>query len=98
VLNAGYRSGLSETARGVPGEVVARAQESLASALGVAEQLGNEDGALLAEAAREAFVGGLSASLLAGALILAVAAIGVLLLASNGGGSELVTGKEGEKV
>jgi len=98
VLNAGYRSGLADAVRGVPGEALARAQESLISALGVAKQLGGAEGERLADAAREAFVGGLSASLLAGALILAVAAIGVLLLASNRGGSELVTGKEGEKV
>jgi len=98
VLNAGYRSGLADAVRGVPGEALARAQESLISALGVAKQLGGAEGERLADAAHEAFVGGLSASLLDGALILAVAAIGVLLLASNGGGSELVTGKEGEKV
>jgi hypothetical protein len=45
VLNAGYRSGLADAARGMPGEVVARAQESLASALGVARQLGGTGGA-----------------------------------------------------
>ncbi len=80
VLNAGYRSGLADTERGVPGEVVARAQESLASAMGVAGRLGGAEGARLADAAREAFVGGLSASLLAGAVILAVSAVGVALL------------------
>jgi Na+/melibiose symporter-like transporter len=84
VLNAGYRSGLSETARGVPGEMVARAQVSLASALGVAGQLGREEGGRLADAAREAFVGGLSNSLLAGAVILAVSAIGVAILLALG--------------
>jgi hypothetical protein len=83
VLNAGYRSGLADAARGVPGEMVARGQESLASALGVAEQLGNEDGALLAEAAREAFVGGLSASLWAGAIVLVLSAVGVAVLISG---------------
>jgi EmrB/QacA subfamily drug resistance transporter len=83
VLNAGYRYGLADAARGVPGEMVARGQESLASALGVAEQLGNEDGALLAEAAREAFVGGLSASLWAGAIVLVLSAVGVAVLISG---------------
>jgi Na+/melibiose symporter-like transporter len=84
VLNAGYRSGLSEAARGVPGEKVARAQESLASALEGAGRLGREEGGRLADAAREAFVGGLSDSLLAGAVILAVSAIGVALLLAPG--------------
>jgi MFS family permease len=60
VLNAGYRSSLSEAVRSMPGELVARAQESLASALGVAGRLGGAEGARLAEGAREAFVGALA--------------------------------------
>jgi hypothetical protein len=80
VLNAGYRSGLADAARGIPGEMVARALESLASALGVARQLGGGEGERLADAAREAFVGGLSASLWAGAIVLVVSAVGVVLL------------------
>jgi EmrB/QacA subfamily drug resistance transporter len=80
VLNAGYRSGLADAARGMPGEMVARALESLASALGVAEHLGGAEGERLADAAREAFVGGLSASLWAGAIVLVVSAVGVVLL------------------
>ncbi len=97
VLNAVYRSGLADAARGVPREAVARAQESLASAVGAAGQLGGGQGERLADAAREAFVGGLSASLLAGAVVLALGAVGVLLLASKGGTSDLGTGKPGEK-
>src|SRR5215204_2624563 len=69
VLNAGYRSELADAARGAPREVLARAQESLASALGVTGRLGGAEGERLADAAREAFVGGLSASLLAGAIV-----------------------------
>jgi EmrB/QacA subfamily drug resistance transporter len=80
VLNAGYRTGLADAARGVPREALARAQESLVSALGVAGQLGGREGERLADAAREAFVGGLSASLLAGAVVLVVSALGVALL------------------
>jgi len=80
VLNVGYRSGLAHAERGVPGEMVARAQESLASALGIAKQLGGAEGERLADAAREAFVGGLSASLWAGAIVLLVSAVGVAVL------------------
>jgi EmrB/QacA subfamily drug resistance transporter len=98
VLNAGYRSSLSEAVRSMPGELVARAQESLASALGVAGRLGGAEGARLAEGAREAFVGGLSASLLAGVVILALGTVGVLLLDPKGGTSYLGTGKEAKKV
>jgi EmrB/QacA subfamily drug resistance transporter len=83
VLNAGYRSGLADAARGIPGEVVARAQESLASALGIAKQLGDTEGERLADAAREAFVGGLSASLWAGAIVLVASAVGVAVLVSG---------------
>ena len=97
VLNAGYRSGLADAARGVPGEALARAQESLASALWVASQLGGGEGERLANAAREAFVGGLSASLLAGAVFLALGAVSVLLLATKGGTIDLDTAKEGKK-
>src|SRR5215207_9536221 len=97
VLNAGYRSGLADAARGVPGEAITRAQESLASALVVAGQLGGREGVRLADAAREAFVGGLSASLVSGAVVLALGAVGVLLLAPRVDTSDLGTGKEGKK-
>ena len=83
VLNAGYRSGLADGARGVPAEALARAQESLASALGVAGQLGGAEGERLAGAAREAFVGGLSASLWSGAIVLVLSAVGVAVLVSG---------------
>lgn len=81
VLNAGYRYDLADAARGMPAGALARAQDSLASALGVARQLGGAQGARLAHAAREAYVGGLYASLLTGAMILVVAAVGTVLLA-----------------
>jgi hypothetical protein len=97
VLNAGYRSGLVEAARGLPGEAVARAQESLAAALMVAGQLGGEEGQRLAAAAREAFVSGLSAALVAGAVVLALGTGGVLLLISKAGMRDLGTGKQGER-
>jgi hypothetical protein len=97
VLNAGYRSGLAEVARGLPGEAVARAQVSLPSALMVAGQLGGEAGQRLAAAAREAFVSGLSAALVAGAVVLALGAGGVLLLISKAGTRELGTGQEAER-
>jgi EmrB/QacA subfamily drug resistance transporter len=83
VLNAGYRSGLADAARDEPGKMVAQAQESLASALGVAKRLGGGEGERLADAAREAFVGGLSASLWAGAIVLIVSAVGVAVLVSG---------------
>ena len=63
--------------------MVYRAQESLASALGVAKQLGGTEGERFADTAREAFVGGLSASLLAGAIVLIVSAVGVAVLVSG---------------
>ena len=97
VLNAGYRSGLADAARGLPGATIGRAQESLASALGVAGRLGGAEGERLAAAARAAFVGGLGASLLAGAAVLALGAIAVLVLAPKRSMSALGTGEEREK-
>ena len=97
VLNAGYRSELADAGLGLPGETLARAQESLASALGVAGRLGGAEGTRLADATREAYVGGLSASLLAGTTVLALGAIGVLLLAPNESRSDPGTGKERHK-
>jgi hypothetical protein len=97
VLNAGYRSGLAEAASGMPGEALARAQVSLPSALGVAGQLGGEEGQRLAAAAREAFISGLNAALVAGALVLVLGAVGVLLLISKAGTRELGTGQEAER-
>lgn len=97
MLNAGYRSGLAEATRGVPEDALVRAQESLASALGVAGRLGGSEGERLADAAREAFVGGLGASLLAGAAVFALGAISVLLLAPRKDKANLGTGNGGEK-
>ncbi|HJZ48706.1 MAG TPA: hypothetical protein VKE41_16125 [Roseiflexaceae bacterium] len=77
--------------------LVHQAQESLAGALMVAGQLGGGQGERLADAAREAFVSGLSASLVARAVILALGTVGMLLLISNAGTRELGTGKQGER-
>jgi len=63
----------------------------------VAGQLGGGQGERLADAAREAFVSGLSASLVARAVILALGTVGMLLLISNAGTRELGTGKQGER-
>jgi hypothetical protein len=97
VLNAGYRSGLAEAASDMPGELVARAQESLTSALMVAGRLGGGQGERLADAARAAFVSGLSATLVAGAVVLVLGTVGVLLLVSKGGRRDRGTGKQGER-
>lgn len=77
--------------------MVARAQELLTSALMVAGQLGGGKGERLADAAREAFVSGLSASLVAGAVVLVLGTVGVLLLISKAGTHDLGPGKEGER-
>jgi len=46
---------------------------------------------------REAFVRGLSASLVAGAVVFAMGIVGVLLLISKAGRRDLGTGKQGER-
>ena len=63
----------------------------------MAGRLGGGEGERLAEVAREAFVEGLSDSLLAGAAVFALGALGVLLLGPRRDKTDLGTRKERKK-
>ena len=66
VLNAAYRSNVEAAAVGLPGEAAEAVEEGIGGALVVAGQLG-PDGAALVDAARGAFVDGMTPALLLGA-------------------------------
>ncbi len=81
VLNGQYRSGLLDRApTSAPDSLIERAQESLGAALAVASHLG-EGGKGLADAARDAFMGGASDAfyLATGLLCVAALVLGVLI-------------------
>jgi EmrB/QacA subfamily drug resistance transporter len=74
VLNASYRTNVAAAAAGLPGEAAEAVEEGIGGALVVAGQLG-PDGVALVDAARGAFVDGMTPALLlgAGACVLAAA-------------------------
>ena len=78
VLNDRYSAGIAGATRGLPAEAAEPAAASLAAALQISERLG-APGAGLAEAARAAFIDGLSGSLVAAAIAIAVGALVVAL-------------------
>ncbi|GGF14569.1 MFS transporter [Williamsia phyllosphaerae] len=76
VLNMFYRSGFDSSAPGVD----TSARESLGGAVATAGRVGGEAGAQILRAGREAFVGGLHGSAIAGAILLAATAVAAGLL------------------
>jgi EmrB/QacA subfamily drug resistance transporter len=66
VLNGAYRTNVEAAAVGLPGEAAEAVEEGIGGALVVAGQLG-PDGAALVDAARTAFVDGMTPALLLGA-------------------------------
>jgi hypothetical protein len=65
---------LGSTLNGLPGSARAAAEGSLAGALGVANELGAAGG-LIANAAKQAFVDGMSIAFIVGAVVVAIAAV-----------------------
>jgi MFS family permease len=78
VLNSGYRSNVSATADGLPPELADPVRDGIGGALAVAGQLG-DDGAVVATAARDAFVEGWRTSMWVGVVLAAVAVAYVVL-------------------
>ena len=74
ILTAWYRAAL-EIPYGVPEDLAAHARETLAGAMNAADALGGAPGTALADAAAEAFDGGITATSLIGAALLVIACV-----------------------
>jgi EmrB/QacA subfamily drug resistance transporter len=80
ILNSGYRDAVSSATASLPRPSSEAARGSIAAAAEIADRAGSSGGALLARA-EDAFVDGLSSSLLVGAFVLFAAAVIVALIA-----------------
>jgi EmrB/QacA subfamily drug resistance transporter len=80
ILNSGYRHDVASATATLPQPASDAARDSMAAAAEVADRAGSAGGALLARA-EDAFVNGLSSSLLVGAVVLFAAAVFVALVA-----------------
>jgi hypothetical protein len=74
LVTSTYASNLGDAASGLSGPERAAAESGLVGAFGVAQRLGTEGGALV-EAAKQAFVDGIGVAALAGAAVVAIAAV-----------------------
>ncbi len=74
ILNAQYRTSVSDTTTSLPPEVAERVEQGIGGALATAAQLG-PDGQALLDSARLAFLDGLESALLVGAVVAASAAV-----------------------
>jgi EmrB/QacA subfamily drug resistance transporter len=94
LLNARYRGDMAPTLAhlAIPPGVRNLIDSSLGGALAVANSVGGTAGAQLAHLAKDAFVSGMDLALLVGAIVPAVAAVGVLWLLPNRGPREVRTG------
>jgi EmrB/QacA subfamily drug resistance transporter len=74
ILTSQYASSLNTSLGALPGPARSAAESSLAGALGVASQLGS-GGNAIADAAKQAFVNGMSVAFIVGAVVVAIAAV-----------------------
>ena len=75
VVTSQYASGISATLAGLPDQARAVVSSGLSGGLAVGAQIGGPQGEAVAAAAKQAFVDGLGAAALAGAVLVVVAAL-----------------------
>ncbi len=75
LLASQYGSKIASSLTGLPASAKAAAEQSLAGAMAVGEQIGGTQGATLIRSAKEAWISGYQYSLIVGAAVIAVAAI-----------------------
>jgi EmrB/QacA subfamily drug resistance transporter len=78
LANAAYRSGIGGTVASLSPDLAAAAKRSVGAALEIAGGVGGPAGASLRQAANAAFLDGFGLAMLAGAVLLAAAAVAVL--------------------
>ena len=70
-----YDSQISNVIAGLPGAAHSAADASLSGALGVAQNIGGDQGAQIAQAAKDAYVSGMNLATLVGAVVAAIGAV-----------------------
>jgi hypothetical protein len=99
VLASQYATNISAATGGLPATAAATAKASLAGALHVATALPGDQAARLAEAARSAWMNGLSISMIVGAVIIvAAAAIARFGLPGNAADDEALAEVDAESI
>lgn len=89
VFSSQYTSNLPDLAA-LPGQAATAVRDSAAAGLVAADRIGGSAGAQLADGVRQAFIDGMSASMVTVAVVLVIAAIGCALRAPGRRGSDKV--------
>ena len=84
ILASGYKDSIAGAIQGVPAAVADAVRDSVGAAVLIADKLGGAQGAALLHAGRSSFVDGMSSALIAGAIVMAVAAAASLVLLPGG--------------
>ena len=84
ILSSGYRDAIAGALGGIPETVAAAVRDSVGAAVVLADRLGGTAGTALLSAGRTSFVDGMSTALIAGAAVMAVAAVAALGLLPAG--------------
>ncbi len=80
ILASGYRDAIAGSLPGLPDAVATAVRDSLGAAVALSDQIGGGAGEALLDAGRSSFMDGVSGALVAGALVMAVAAVASMAL------------------
>jgi EmrB/QacA subfamily drug resistance transporter len=84
LLASGYKDSIAAALQGIPEAAAAAVRDSVGAAVAIADQIGGAQGAALLNAGQSSFVDGMSGALVAGAIVIAVAAAVSLVLLPGG--------------